>query len=73
VTPKVVGILKLVGIRWTLSDSVVGYQYFEVATQKKNKKGKRGARRSLNNNLIVIKVPHLSGFSYEYLFEVTSE
>ncbi|KAK1643581.1 hypothetical protein QYE76_061386 [Lolium multiflorum] len=62
VTPKVVGILKLVGIRWTLSDSVVGYQYFEVATQKKNKKGKRGARRSLNNNLIVIKgLPKLTG------------
>lgn len=63
VTPKVVGILKLVGIRWTLSDSVVGYQYFEVATQKKNKKGKRGARRSLNNNLIVIKgLPKLTGY-----------
>ncbi|VAI22884.1 unnamed protein product [Triticum turgidum subsp. durum] len=63
VTPKVIGILKLVGIRWTLSDSVVGYQYFEVATQKKNKKGKRGARRSLNNNLIVIKgLPKLTGY-----------
>ncbi|VAI37663.1 unnamed protein product [Triticum turgidum subsp. durum] len=63
VTPKVIGILKLVGIRWTLSDSVVGYQYFEVATQKKNKKGKRGARRSLNTNLIVIKgLPKLTGY-----------
>lgn len=63
VTPKVIGILKLVGIRWTLSDSVVGYQYFEVSTQKKTKKGKRGAHRSLNNILIVIKaLPKLTGY-----------
>jgi trafficking protein particle complex subunit 8 len=56
VTPKVEGILKLVGIRWTLSDSVVGYQYFQFDRRKKNKKAKRGRRHSLNNNLIVIKV-----------------
>ncbi|XP_062214381.1 uncharacterized protein LOC133915291 isoform X2 [Phragmites australis] len=63
VTPKVEGILKLVGIRWTLSDSVVGYQYFESDTRKKNKKGKKGPRRSLNNSLIVIKgLPKLTGY-----------
>ncbi|TVU44714.1 hypothetical protein EJB05_04165 [Eragrostis curvula] len=63
VTPKVEGILKLVGIRWTLSDSVVGYQYFEIDRRKKIKKGKRGHRRSLNNNLIVIKgLPKLTGY-----------
>jgi hypothetical protein len=56
VTPKVEGILKLVGVRWTLSNSVVGYQYFEFGAQKKNKKGKRGRRRSFNNSLVVIKV-----------------
>ncbi|OEL35037.1 Trafficking protein particle complex subunit 8 [Dichanthelium oligosanthes] len=62
VTPKVEGILKLVGIRWTLSNSVVGYQYFEFDTQKKIKKGKRGRRRSLNNSLVVIKgLPKLTG------------
>ncbi|KAL6638002.1 hypothetical protein ACP70R_025574 [Stipagrostis hirtigluma subsp. patula] len=62
VTPKVEGVLKLVGIRWTLSDSVVGYQYFESDSRKKNKKGKRGRRRSLNNTLIVIKgLPKLTG------------
>ncbi|CAL4927721.1 unnamed protein product [Urochloa decumbens] len=62
VTPKVEGILKLVGIRWTLSNSVVGYQYFEFDTQKKNKKGKRGRRRSLNSSLVVIKgLPKLTG------------
>lgn len=62
VTPKVEGILKLVGIWWTLSNSVVGYQYFEFDAQKKNKKGKRGHRRSLNNSLVVIKgLPKLTG------------
>ncbi|KAG2545392.1 hypothetical protein PVAP13_9KG306369 [Panicum virgatum] len=62
VTPKVEGILKLVGIRWTLSNSVVGYQYFEFGAQKKNKKGKRGCRRSFNNSLVVIKgLPKLTG------------
>ncbi|RLN41220.1 trafficking protein particle complex subunit 8 [Panicum miliaceum] len=62
VTPKVEGILKLVGISWTLSNSVVGYQYFEFGAQKKNKKGKRGRRRSFNNSLVVIKgLPKLTG------------
>jgi trafficking protein particle complex subunit 8 len=56
VTPKAEGILKLVGMRWTLSDSVVGYQYFEFDRRKKNKKEKSGCRHSFNNNLIVIKV-----------------
>lgn len=63
VTPKVEGVLKLVGIRWTLSNSVVGYQYFEFDAQKKNKKGKKGRRRSLNNNLVVIKVMIYPDFS----------
>jgi len=63
VTPKVEGILKLVGIRWTLSNSVVGYQYFEFGAQKKNKKGKRGRRRSFNNSLVVIKVRIFPNFS----------
>ncbi|XP_006650699.2 trafficking protein particle complex subunit 8 isoform X1 [Oryza brachyantha] len=62
VTPKVEGILKLLGIRWTLSDLLVGYQYFEFDTKRKTKKGKRGPRRSLSGNLIVIKgLPKLMG------------
>lgn len=63
VTPKVEGVLKLVGIRWTLSNSVVGYQYFEFDAQKKNKKGKKGRRRPFNNNLVVIKVMIYPDFS----------
>ncbi|XP_073005492.1 uncharacterized protein [Typha latifolia] len=65
VTPKVEGILKLVGVRWILSDSVVGFQYFELDAKKKNKKGKKGARQSLSNdmNLIVIKgIPKIEGY-----------
>uniref|UniRef100_A0A0E0KJW9 Trafficking protein particle complex subunit 8 n=1 Tax=Oryza punctata TaxID=4537 RepID=A0A0E0KJW9_ORYPU len=62
VTPKVEGILKLHGIRWTLSDLLVGYQYFEFDTKRKTKKGKRGPRRTLSNTLIVIKgLPKLTG------------
>ncbi|WVZ60808.1 LOW QUALITY PROTEIN: hypothetical protein U9M48_010785, partial [Paspalum notatum var. saurae] len=62
VIPKVEGILKLVGIRWTLSESVVGYQYFKFDVQKQIKKGKRGPHRSLNNSLVVIKgLPKLTG------------
>uniref|UniRef100_A0A0E0GUM1 Trafficking protein particle complex subunit 8 n=1 Tax=Oryza nivara TaxID=4536 RepID=A0A0E0GUM1_ORYNI len=62
VTPKVEGILKLHGIRWTLSDLLVGYQYFEFDTKRKTKKGKKGPRRTLSNTLIVIKgLPKLTG------------
>lgn len=66
VTPRVEGILKIVGVRWTLSDSVVGYQYFEFNTRK-NKKGRKGARHSLQRNLnfIVIKVPF-----FLYFFDI---
>jgi trafficking protein particle complex subunit 8 len=45
--------LKIVGVRWTLSDSVVGYRYFEVDAKKKTK-AKKGARISSGKNLILI-------------------
>ncbi|THU74886.1 hypothetical protein C4D60_Mb04t38130 [Musa balbisiana] len=56
VSPKIEGLLKISGVRWTLSDIVVGYQYFEFDSKNKEKKGRR-ARRSLSHNLsfIVIK------------------
>lgn len=51
------GVLKLVGLRWTLSDSVVGYQHFETDAKKKHKKGKRSKHSWKSSlNLIVIKV-----------------
>ncbi|KAJ3669964.1 hypothetical protein LUZ60_010288 [Juncus effusus] len=64
VTPKVEGILKIVGVKWTLSESVVGYQYFETDTRKKKKgsKNTRNATRTNNLILVVIKgIPKLEG------------
>ncbi|KAF8397986.1 hypothetical protein HHK36_016912 [Tetracentron sinense] len=65
VTPKVEGILKIVGLRWKLSDSVVGYHDFDSnLVKKKIMKGRRKATQSSSNNLdfIVIKsLPKLEG------------
>lgn len=64
VTPRVKGVLKIVGVKWTLSGSVVGYRYFDFKTNKKQRKRKHGTRNSLSNllNFIVIKgLPKLEG------------
>lgn len=64
VTPKVEGLLKILGVRWKLSGLVGGYQYFEFATKRKQKRGKKGTKHSSNNglNFIVIKgLPKLEG------------
>ncbi|KAJ0966330.1 hypothetical protein J5N97_027468 [Dioscorea zingiberensis] len=57
VTPEVEGVLRIIGVRWTLSDSVAGYRYFRVDTKKKYKQGKRISMQSSSNNLnfVVIK------------------
>ncbi|GAV63866.1 TRAPPC-Trs85 domain-containing protein [Cephalotus follicularis] len=66
VTPKVEGILKIVGVRWKLSNSVVGYHNFESnLVTKKIMKGRKKAKNSSNNNMkfMVIKsLPKLDGF-----------
>lgn len=51
------GLLKITGVRWTLSDSVIGYRYFEFDMKGKQKKGRR-ALNSLSTKLefLVIKV-----------------
>ncbi|KAK9156892.1 hypothetical protein Scep_003466 [Stephania cephalantha] len=42
VTPKVEGILNIVGVRWKLSDSVIGYHSFDTTVlKKKTVKGRR--------------------------------
>ena len=59
VTPKVEGILNIVGIRWKLSGSVVGLYKFESnLVKKKIARGRRKANYSPGNDLkfIVIKV-----------------
>lgn len=64
VTPNVEGILQIVGVRWNLSDAVVGFHNFESDPIKKKKraKGRRKAKLSLSENLkfVVIKVHVLS-------------
>ncbi|GLT60810.1 hypothetical protein SLA2020_335590 [Shorea laevis] len=66
VTPKVEGILQIVGVRWKLSGSVVGLHNFDSNhMKKKNTKGRRKAKHSPRDNLkfIVIKsLPKLEGF-----------
>lgn len=56
-TPKIEGVLKILGVKWKLS-GLVGYRYFEPNTKKKHKKGKPVARNSSGRILsfIVIKV-----------------
>lgn len=59
VTPKIEGILQIVGIRWKLSDSVTGFHNFINDLGKKNiAKGRQNAKYSLADNLkfLVIKV-----------------
>lgn len=59
VTPKEEGILKIVGVRWKLSGSVVGFHNFEHDLVKKRvSNGKRPKQSGSSSNLkfLVIKV-----------------
>ncbi|TYK25328.1 trafficking protein particle complex subunit 8 [Cucumis melo var. makuwa] len=69
VTPKIEGILQIVGIRWKLSDSVLGFHNFiDNLGQKNIAKGRQKAKHSLADNLkfIVIKV-HIFFLSSEII------
>ncbi|XVE61381.1 hypothetical protein DITRI_Ditri06bG0034900 [Diplodiscus trichospermus] len=65
VTPRVEGILKIVGVKWKLSSSVVGFHNFESnSVNKRVAKGRRKAKHSPCDDLkfIVIKsLPKLEG------------
>ncbi|KAG6580753.1 Trafficking protein particle complex subunit 8, partial [Cucurbita argyrosperma subsp. sororia] len=65
VTPKIEGILQVVGIRWRLSDSIMGFHNFINNLGQKNiAKGRQKVKYSLADNLkfIVIKsLPKLEG------------
>ncbi|KAM7264486.1 hypothetical protein ACFE04_002169 [Oxalis oulophora] len=65
VTPKVEGVLKIVGVKWKLSNSVIGYDNFEpYLAKKKVKRGRRKSKNSLIDDLkfLVIKsLPRLEG------------
>lgn len=63
VTPKAEGSLKIVGVRWKLSGSVVGLHKFQSdMPDKKSAKGRRKVRQSPLDNLcfLVIKVHAVS-------------
>lgn len=63
VTPRIEGILQIVGVRWNLSSAVVGFHNFESnPRRKKSAKGRQRGNRSLSDNLkfVVIKVHALS-------------
>ncbi|XP_073261394.1 uncharacterized protein [Populus alba] len=66
VTPKVEGILKIVGVRWKLSGSVVGfYSFGSNYVKKKIAKGRRKAKQSPSNYLefiVIQSLPKLEGF-----------
>ncbi|ESQ41618.1 hypothetical protein EUTSA_v10012466mg [Eutrema salsugineum] len=65
VTPSEEGILKIVGVRWELSDSIVGVHYFQsVLVKAKTNKGRRKNKLTPTDALkfLVIKsLPRLEG------------
>lgn len=71
VTPREEGTLEVIGVRWKLLGSIVGFHDFDFNHVKKNTlKGKRKGKRSTNENLkfLVIKVfaTILPCFHYSY-------
>ncbi|KZV17131.1 trafficking protein particle complex subunit 8 [Dorcoceras hygrometricum] len=68
VTPKVEGTLKVVGVRWKLSGSVVGVCDFDSDVVRKKVKGKRKPKQSIKGILkfLVIKnLPRLHGVIHD--------
>ncbi|KAL9230618.1 hypothetical protein vseg_005946 [Gypsophila vaccaria] len=64
VTPRVEGMLKLVGVRWKLSGSVVGFQIFQSEQVKKNIVKRKKTKQSNADELkflIIKSVPRLEG------------
>ncbi|KAA8518448.1 hypothetical protein F0562_015922 [Nyssa sinensis] len=66
VTPRVEGMLKIIGVRWKLSGSIIGFYNFESdLVKKKVANGRRKTKQPMSDNLkfIVIKsLPKLEGF-----------
>ncbi|PIA54301.1 hypothetical protein AQUCO_00900680v1 [Aquilegia coerulea] len=64
VTPQLEGVLNIVGVRWKLSGSTVGYHNFDAILEKKRVKGKRRTRKSPSSNLkftVIKSLPKLEG------------
>ncbi|KAF7818861.1 trafficking protein particle complex subunit 8 [Senna tora] len=65
VTPRDEGTLEILGVRWKLSGTIVGFHNFEFSHVKKNTaKGRRKGKRSPNENfkfLVTKSIPKLQG------------
>ncbi|KAF5200663.1 Trafficking protein particle complex subunit, partial [Thalictrum thalictroides] len=64
VTPQLEGVLNIIGVRWKLSGSTVGYHNFDAILEKKRVKGKRRTRKSPSSNLkftVIKSLPKLEG------------
>ncbi|XP_048126921.1 trafficking protein particle complex subunit 8 [Rhodamnia argentea] len=65
VTPRVEGTLKIVGVKWKFSSSVVGFHNFVTGSVKKIQKGGKKNKQSPADSLkfdVVKTVPRLEGF-----------
>ncbi|XP_057438916.1 uncharacterized protein LOC130730816 isoform X2 [Lotus japonicus] len=65
VTPMAVGTLEILGVRWKLSGTIVGFHNFELSHPKKNiVKGRRKAKLSPNEKfkfMVIKSIPKLQG------------
>ncbi|XP_045795851.1 trafficking protein particle complex subunit 8 [Trifolium pratense] len=65
VTPKEVGTLEILGVRWKLSGAIVGFHNFELSHPKKNiVKGRRKAKQSPNEKfkfMVIKSIPKIQG------------
>lgn len=62
------GALKIVGVKWKICDSVVGFHNFITNTIKKNAKGKQKLKRSPVDNLKFVVVKVRINFTVEFIF-----
>ncbi|CAL5194328.1 unnamed protein product [Lathyrus oleraceus] len=65
VTPKEVGTLEILGVRWKLSGTIVGFHNFELSHPKKNiVKGRRKAKQPPNEKfkfMVIKSIPKIQG------------
>lgn len=62
------GTLKIVGVKWKLSSSVVGFHNFVTSSMKKIQKGRKKNKQSPADNLkfVVVKVHNVPSLASKY-------
>jgi hypothetical protein len=69
VTPKEVGTLEILGVRWKLSGTIVGFHNFELSHPKKNiVKGRRKAKQSPNEKFKFMVIKVCSSLLFFFIF-----